>query len=107
MKPIDSTILVEWYRDTARDLPWRNSDVTAWQVLISEVMLQQTQVATVLPYFERFVAAWPSIADLAAAAEQDVLRAWEGLGYYRRARHLAWPVSRCAPSRACCVRSPP
>jgi A/G-specific adenine glycosylase len=79
--------LLTWYARNARDLPWRRSrDV--YQVWVSEIMLQQTQVATVESYFRRFVAAFPSIADLAAANEQEVLRLWEGLGYYRRARQL-------------------
>lgn len=76
-----------WYADHARDLPWRrNRDPYA--IWISEIMLQQTQVATVRPYFERFVRRFPTIAALAAAEEQEVLRHWEGLGYYRRARQL-------------------
>lgn len=76
-----------WFATHARDLPWRrNRDPYA--VWISEVMLQQTQVATVVPYFERFMARFPDTASLAAAREEDVLRLWEGLGYYRRARQL-------------------
>jgi len=76
-----------WYADHARDLPWRrNRDPYA--IWISEIMLQQTQVATGRPYFERFVGRFPTIAALAAAEEQEVLRLWEGLGYYRRARQL-------------------
>src|SRR5581483_10148659 len=59
-----------------------------YRVWVSEVMLQQTTVAAVVPYFERFVAAFPTVADLAAADEQRVLALWAGLGYYRRARHL-------------------
>jgi A/G-specific adenine glycosylase len=79
--------LLSWYRDHARDLPWRRSR-DPYRVWISEVMLQQTQVATVRGYFERFVAALPDVHSLAAADEQQVLRLWEGLGYYRRARQL-------------------
>lgn len=79
--------LTAWFARNARDLPWRrNRDPYA--VWISEIMLQQTQVATVKPYFERFLARLPSIAALAAADEEEVLRLWEGLGYYRRARQL-------------------
>src|SRR5262249_54843738 len=63
-------------------------DRDPYRIWISEVMLQQTQVATVIPYFERFLRTFPSIAALAGADEQDVLRLWEGLGYYRRARDL-------------------
>ncbi len=79
--------LVAWYRRHARDLPWRRSR-DPYRVWISEIMLQQTQVATVEPYFERFVTALPKVDDLAAAEEQQVLKLWEGLGYYRRARQL-------------------
>jgi A/G-specific adenine glycosylase len=79
--------LLAWYRRHARDLPWRRTR-DPYAVWISEVMLQQTQVATVVPYFARFMAAFPTIARLAAAEEQEVLRLWEGLGYYRRARQL-------------------
>jgi A/G-specific adenine glycosylase len=76
-----------WYAGHARDLPWRRSR-DPYAVWLSEVMLQQTQVATVEPYFERFTAALPTIHALAEAQEQQVLRLWEGLGYYRRARQL-------------------
>ena len=79
--------LLAWFRRHARDLPWRRTR-DPYRVWVSEIMLQQTQVATVVPYFERFIARWPDAAALAAADEQDVLRAWEGLGYYRRARQL-------------------
>ena len=79
--------LFAWFRRHARDLPWRRSR-DPYAVWISEIMLQQTQVATVGPYFERFLARFPGIAALAGAEEQDVLRLWEGLGYYRRARQL-------------------
>ena len=81
------TRLLRWYDRSRRELPWRATR-DPYHVWISEIMLQQTQVATVVPYFERFVAEFPSIAELAAASEEQVLRAWEGLGYYRRARHL-------------------
>lgn len=76
-----------WFRREQRDLPWRRTR-DPYAVWLSEVMLQQTQVATVVDYFHRFTAAFPTIADLAAAPEHDVLRLWEGLGYYRRARQL-------------------
>jgi A/G-specific adenine glycosylase len=79
--------LLTWFAHHQRDLPWRK-DRDPYRVWVSEVMLQQTQVATVIPYFLRFLAAFPTLADLAAAGEQDVLRLWEGLGYYRRARDL-------------------
>ena len=80
-------LLVEWFRAHARDLPWREGYAPYW-VLVSEFMLQQTQVATVIPYFERWIARWPNLADLAAADEAEVLKAWEGLGYYSRCRNL-------------------
>ncbi len=76
-----------WFVRHQRDLPWRR-DRDPYRIWISEVMLQQTQVATVIAYFERFLRAFPTLADLAAAEERDVLRLWEGLGYYRRARDL-------------------
>jgi A/G-specific adenine glycosylase len=79
--------LLRWFAREQRPLPWRrNRD--PYRIWVSEAMLQQTQVATVVPYFERFIAALPTIKTLAAADEQEVLRLWEGLGYYRRARHL-------------------
>jgi A/G-specific adenine glycosylase len=79
--------LLAWYAEHARDLPWRHSH-DPYRVWISEIMLQQTQVATVRDYFERFVTEFPDVRQLAAADEQQVLRLWEGLGYYRRARQL-------------------
>ncbi|MEE2991043.1 MAG: A/G-specific adenine glycosylase [Planctomycetota bacterium] len=79
--------LRRWYKQHARVLPWRSSP-TPYRVWISEIMLQQTQVSKVIPYFEHFVERFPDVQSLAAASEQDVLRCWEGLGYYRRARQL-------------------
>ncbi len=79
--------LLSWYRRHARDLPWRRSR-DPYRVWISEIMLQQTQVATVESYFKRFIAALPDVRSLAEADEGVVLRLWEGLGYYRRARQL-------------------
>ena len=79
--------LVEWFLGAARDLPWRR-DRTAYRVWLSEVMLQQTQVARVVDYFERFVARFPTVAALAAASEDEVLSLWSGLGYYSRGRNL-------------------
>jgi A/G-specific adenine glycosylase len=79
--------LLAWFDRAKRDLPWRR-DRDPYRVWVSEVMLQQTTVAAVVPYFQRFVAAFPDLTALAAADEQAVLRRWEGLGYYRRARHL-------------------
>ena len=79
--------LLAWYERNARDLPWRRTR-DPYAIWVSEIMLQQTQVATVERYFPRFMAAFPTIAKLAAAREDDVLRLWEGLGYYRRARQM-------------------
>ena len=79
--------LLAWFDQNRRDLPWRR-DRDPYRIWVSEVMLQQTQVAAVVPFFERFLAAFPTVADLAQADEQEVLRLWEGLGYYRRARNL-------------------
>ncbi len=79
--------LLAWYERHHRKLPWRATD-DPYHVWLSEVMLQQTQVATVIPYFERFIARLPTVQALAAAEEEHVLRLWEGLGYYRRARQL-------------------
>ena len=79
--------LLSWYDKEGRDLPWR-VDHNPYHVLVSELMLQQTQVQTVIPYYQRFIAQFPTVAALAAAPEADVLKAWEGLGYYSRARNL-------------------
>ena len=79
--------LRSWYAKHARNLPWRGLH-DPYAIWVSEIMLQQTQVATVEGYFERFMQAFPTIEALAAADEHDVLRLWEGLGYYRRARQL-------------------
>jgi A/G-specific adenine glycosylase len=79
--------LLAWWDRGHRDLPWRRTR-DPWAVLVSEVMLQQTTVAAVVPYWERFLLRWPRPADLARAAEDELLSAWAGLGYYRRARHL-------------------
>jgi A/G-specific adenine glycosylase len=80
--------LLNWYDRRQRRLPWRGTAVDPYHVLVSEMMLQQTQVATVIPYFQRFIARLPTLAHLAAADEQEVLRLWQGLGYYSRARNL-------------------
>jgi len=76
-----------WYRATARPLPWRKNP-EPYRVWLSEIMLQQTTVTAVIPYYERFLQRFPTVADLAAAPEAEVLRLWEGLGYYSRARNL-------------------
>ena len=80
--------LLAWFDDHGRhDLPWQR-DATAYHVWLSEIMLQQTQVATVIPYYERFTAAFPDVASLASADIDEVLHLWSGLGYYARARNL-------------------
>ena len=79
--------LLGWYQKNARELPWR-SQVSAYRTWISEVMLQQTQVDTVMPYFEKWIETFPTIDVLADASEQEVLSIWEGLGYYSRARNI-------------------
>lgn len=80
--------LLDWYDGARRDLPWRRPDVTPWQVLVSEFMLQQTPVARVHPVWEAWVARWPTPSATAAASAADVLRAWGKLGYPRRAKRL-------------------
>jgi len=79
--------LIDWYRANQRDLPWRQV-CDPYPIWVSEVMLQQTQVATVLPYYHKFMMRFPSLRKLARADLQEVLKAWEGLGYYARARNL-------------------
>jgi A/G-specific adenine glycosylase len=79
--------LLSWYNEIHRDLPWRK-DQDPYKIWVSEIMLQQTRVDTVIPYFEKFMEKFPSIHDLANAEEETVLKAWEGLGYYSRARNL-------------------
>ena len=79
--------LLNWYRETRADLPWRR-DPSPYQVWLSEIMLQQTQVKVVIPYYWRFISAFPTVEALAAAPLDDVLKLWEGLGYYSRARNL-------------------
>ena len=83
--------LLDWYDQNRRDLPWRagpGETADPYHVWLSEIMLQQTTVATVKGYFEAFTARWPTVSDLAAASLDDVLTAWAGLGYYARARNL-------------------
>ncbi|WP_184443499.1 A/G-specific adenine glycosylase [Mycobacterium sp. AZCC_0083] len=85
---IDSGELLTWYAREQRDLPWRRKGVTAWQILVSEFMLQQTPVARVEPIWREWVARWPTPSATAAASAADVLRAWGKLGYPRRAKRL-------------------
>jgi A/G-specific adenine glycosylase len=79
--------LLGWFRQFRRDLPWRRTK-DPYRIWLSEIMLQQTRVATVIPYYERFVERFPDVRPLAAATENEVLRLWSGLGYYGRARNL-------------------
>ena len=79
--------LLEWFRRHGRDLPWRSTR-NPYAVLVSELMLQQTQVSTVIPYYNEWFRRFPNFASLARASESDVLHAWQGLGYYGRARNL-------------------
>ncbi|MEJ8473485.1 A/G-specific adenine glycosylase [Roseibium algae] len=91
-----SSPLLDWYDKHARSLPWRTSPEDrrlgvipdAYQVWLSEVMLQQTTVATVKDYYVKFLSLWPKVEDLAGASDEDVMKAWAGLGYYSRARNL-------------------
>lgn len=79
--------LLEWYEREKRDLPWRNN-ADAYHVWVSEIMLQQTKVDTVIPYYEKFIERFPTPQSLSEASEEEVLKYWEGLGYYSRARNL-------------------
>src|SRR5262245_12395709 len=90
-----ATSLLRWFRREARDLPWRRTR-DPYAIWISEVMLQQTQIATVMPYYERWMRRFPDVKSLAAARLDTVLKAWEGLGYYARARHLHRAAKRIA-----------
>jgi len=85
---IDSRLLSQWYKREQRDLPWRRPGVSAWQILVSEFMLQQTPVVRVEPIWRDWVARWPTPSATAAAGAADVLRAWGKLGYPRRAQRL-------------------
>ncbi|WP_057937109.1 A/G-specific adenine glycosylase [Algoriphagus resistens] len=79
--------ILTWYRENPRDLPWRGTD-DPYKIWLSEIILQQTRVAQGLPYYYAFVTAYPTVKDLALASEEEVLRLWQGLGYYSRARNL-------------------
>ncbi len=82
-----SNLLLQWYATHKRDLPWRNIN-NAYYIWLSEIILQQTRVAQGLPYYVNFITAYPTVQKLANAPEQDVLKLWQGLGYYSRARNL-------------------
>lgn len=79
--------VAEWYEENKRNLPWRGIN-DPYKIWLSEIILQQTRVVQGLPYFEKFVSKYPDVRSLAAASEQDILRLWQGLGYYTRARNL-------------------
>ena len=79
--------LLQWFKNNGRSLPWRETK-DAYAIWLSEVILQQTRIAQGMSYWERFMAQWPTVNDLAAATEDEVLKAWQGLGYYSRARNL-------------------
>lgn len=85
--PFFTNAILEWYAANQRQLPWREGN-DPYRVWLSEIILQQTRVAQGTPYFEKFVEKYPSVEDLAAASEDEVLRLWQGLGYYSRARNL-------------------
>ena len=82
-----SNKLVSWYHQHKRDLPWRQT-IDPYRVWLSEIILQQTRVDQGLPYFQRFIENYPTVYDLANAPLEDVMRLWQGLGYYSRARNL-------------------
>ena len=82
-----ATTLLTWFRENGRDLPWRQTR-DPYAIWLSEIILQQTRIEQGLPYWERFMHRWPTVEALAAATEDEVLREWQGLGYYSRARNL-------------------
>ena len=84
---IFAATLLQWFKNNGRSLPWRETN-DAYAIWLSEVILQQTRIAQGMSYWERFMAQWPTVNDLAAATEDEVLKAWQGLGYYSRARNL-------------------
>jgi len=87
MNPV-APLLTDWYQRNARNLPWRRAGTTPWGVLVSEIMLQQTPAARVIPYWERWLSAWPRPADLAQDSPAEAIRAWGTLGYPRRGLRL-------------------
>ena len=82
-----SNSLLHWYLQEKRDLPWRNT-TDPYVIWLSEIILQQTRVAQGLPYFEAFVSKFPTVFDFATADEESILKLWQGLGYYSRARNM-------------------
>jgi A/G-specific adenine glycosylase len=98
--------LIHWFKAEQRDLPWRK-DRDPYKVWVSEIMLQQTRVDTVIPYFNRFIEWFPTIDDLAEAEEDKILKAWEGLGYYSRVRNLQSAVREVKEKYNCEVPNSP
>ena len=88
-----ASVLLEWFRENGRDLPWRQTH-DPYAIWLSEIILQQTQVKQGWEYWERFMRHWPTVEDLAAATEDEVLRDWQGLGYYSRARNLHYAAQQ-------------
>ncbi|MDE7085364.1 MAG: A/G-specific adenine glycosylase, partial [Prevotella sp.] len=82
-----TTTILQWFRENGRELPWRQTH-DAYAIWLSEIILQQTRIEQGRPYWERFMRRWPTVEKLAAASEDEVLREWQGLGYYSRARNL-------------------
>ena len=103
IKPLEfAKRLLEWFAIHGRHtLPWQENP-TPYRVWISEVMLQQTQVATVIPYYARFLARFPDVQSLACASPDEVLHLWTGLGYYARARNLQACAKNCSPEPCTC-----
>lgn len=91
-------LLLDWYRSNRRDLPWRDSD-DPYHIWVSEIMLQQTRADQMEAYFDRFIRTFPTVGDLASASEDQVLRVWEGLGYYARARNMLKAARRLLAER--------
>src|SRR6202453_3205471 len=91
--------LLSWFREHQRDLPWRSSR-DPYRILVAEIMLQQTRIAAVMPYYERFLNRFPTVESLADATQQEVLKLWSGLGYYSRARNLHLAVKEIVTTHA-------
>ena len=96
--------VLRWYDDHARDLPWRTPSASAWSVMVSEFMLQQTPVARVLPVFAAWMERWPTPADLAADSTGEAVRMWGRLGYPRRALRLHAAATAIVAERRTAVR---
>ena len=97
--PVFAESLLRWYGENGRDLPWRRTR-DPYAIWLSEIILQQTRIAQGMAYWERFMARFPSVNDLAAASEDEVLRLWEGLGYYSRLGTCMPQPGRSFPSAA-------